>query len=266
MIPIIISVNQRIEYLPYLLNSLLASKLQDAKIFIHSNVGYPEFYCTTQYNKPMQEQIKCLNIPQLHSVIRQFSDFCQINVTGKNQLHFLKVKAIMDYYFAKLDCDFIIYLKDDVVFNQNWLQNLLNLYNKLKDNLGFIAGCDLNTPIHRKTYVETEQNIKRGYIQVKTRKQGRYGSSQCYLITREFYHKWKNTRLYKRVDYNSPTNDATDFILNQICYALGMKSYLTVPQYIQHIGFKTKRPRKKMAFTHLFVQPCCYQNFLGVKE
>lgn len=37
MIPIIISVTTRTEYLPYMVNSLLASKLLDAKLFIHAN-------------------------------------------------------------------------------------------------------------------------------------------------------------------------------------------------------------------------------------
>lgn len=266
MIPIIISVTDRTQYLPYMLNSLLASKLQDAKIFIHSNKPQSEFHCTSYFEKPMEKQLKELKIPSINYVMRPYSDFCQIDVSNKNQIHVQKVKTVLDQYFNKFNTDFIIYLKDDVIFNENWLQNLLNLYNKLKDKLGFIAGCDLNTPIITPSYTETEQNIKRGYIQVKTRNQGRYGSSQCYLITRSFYNKWKNTRLPDRIDYHSTFNEATDFILNQACYTLGFKSYLTIPQYVQHIGVKTRYNRKKMAYTHLFIQPYCYYHYLECKQ
>ena len=267
MIPIIISVTYRTEYLPYMLNSLLASKLYGAQIFIHSNHDDPAYNTSIQYTNPLQRELQSLNIPQIHSRLYPYSKYCKIQIAKNPHLHIKKVKDIISYYFDKLDTDFIIYLKDDIIFNEDWLTNLLNLYNILQKNLGFIAGCDLNTLHRNPYYVELDQNIQRGYIQVKTKSQGRYGSSQCYLITRSFAEKWMNTKLSHRIDYHTNYNNASDFILNQACVALGFKSYLTTPQYIQHIGVYTKRPgRKKMLFTQLFKTPFCYGNFLEVKN
>lgn len=267
MIPIIISVTDRTQYLPFMLNSILASKLSDAKIYIHSNRTQSEFYCTHYYEKQLEHQLtEDLKLKEITYLMRPYSDFCQINVSNKDLIHVQKVKDILDFYFNRFNTDFLIYLKDDVIFNQNWLQNILSLYEKLKNNLGFIAGCDLNTPILRPSYKESEDNVKRGYIQVKTRNQGRYGSSQLYLITRNFYDKWKNTKLSNRIDYNSSFNEATDFIMNQACFALGFKSYLTIPQLVQHIGVKNRYNRKKMSYTHLFLEPYCYGNYLEFKQ
>ena len=268
MIPIVISVTSRIQYLPYMFNSLLASKLHDAKIFIHANREFIQFYKPTQYSKPMEEELKCLNIPQIHSLIHPFSDFCSVEVTNKDERHVHKVRAILDQYFTRLNTDYIIYLKDDIIFNQNWLQQLLELYDKLRrDNLGFIAGCDLNTGIYQPEYVQTEQNMEYGYIPIKTNHYGRYGSSQCYLITRQLYEKWKTSKLSRRLDFYTAFNQATDFILNQASVALGFQNYLMIPQYIQHIGtHSTQFFNRKMLFTHDFKSPYCYGHFVEMNN
>ena len=267
MIPIIISVTTRTEYLPYMVNSLLASKLLDAKLFIHANKDNQLYQAQTTYNKPLQRQLQHLKLPVINSTIIPLSKYFDITVTKQDLLHVQKVKAILTKYFTELSTDYIIYLKDDCIFNRDWLIELLKLYDKLKSNLGFIAGCDLNTGILQPRYIQTQQNLQRGYIACKAKKDGRYGSSQCYLITREFFEKWKSAQLPSRIAFNTTFNDSTDIIMNQACVALNFKNYLMVPQYVQHIGVHSTRfHNRKMPFTHNFKTPYCYGHFVEVKR
>lgn len=266
MIPVIISLIHRTQYLPYMFNSLLASELSNVKLFIHSNKDFPQLFHSVDYHYPLQDAVKQLGIEQIKGSIHPYSNFCEIFVSNQNTIHIQKVKAILDYYFTSLDTDFIIYLKDDIVFNKDWLSNLLSVYAKTKADLGFIAGCDLNTHIYTPDYLQSKQNVQRGYIECKTKQHGRYGSSQCYLIARQFYNKWKNTKLNDRLNYSSTFNQASDFILNEACCSLGLKNYLTTPQFIEHIGAKSGYKRKGMPLTHLFIKPFCYGDFINVKK
>lgn len=264
--PIIISVTKRVEYLPYMINSLFASDLIGSGLFIHSNRDCLAYHYNTKYNKVLQRQLEYLNIPEINTQLQSFDKYFNITVANQDLYHIQKVKQILFQYFTELNTDYLIYLKDDIIFNKDWLKELLKLYDKLKDNLGFIAGCDLNTKLYQPNYVQTEQNKERGYIPIKTNKDGRYGSSQCYLITREFYNKWRNSELPQRIAFNSSFNESTDFILNEASVALGFQNYLMVPQYVQHIGVHSTRFHRKMPFTHDFKGPYCYGHFIQVKK
>lgn len=258
-IPIIINVTSRVQYLPFLFNSLLESNIPNTKIHICSNGNCKMYNEQIEYHKSLKEQ---LNIDlQINSRIYPLNKFAKIDILNINFLHIQKIKYILQRYFKEYDSEFLIILKDDVMFNKDWYLNLVNIYNKEKDNLAFIGDCDTNSTLLKFNHTPNQN----GYIPQYTIKQQCYSSSQCYLITRKFYQAWKNLQTNERFGYYSDFNQSTDFIMNQAATDLRFKMLLTLPQLTQHIGkHSTRFYARPICFTYMFKDPICFKNRLQI--
>ena len=164
--------------------------------------------------------------------------------------------------------DIIIIIQNDIVFNKEWLNKMLQIYNKIdKSTLGIIT-C-FNRPNNVLVKPEKIDNY------LKSNK-GFYVGAQCYLISRNLYNillkqnvfnkKFKDivTPFDKKIasSYND-YNIAGDTYILEYMYKNNLNIYVTENSYIQHIGNSGSSCRfwksPPLIIANNFVKPISYK-------
>lgn len=142
------------------------------------------------------------------------------------------------------NAQFIIILQNDVLFNEQWLDKLLHIYNKNKQTAGVVSCWNLHN-----NYLNNSTKIQ-DYLKLN---KGQGIGFPVALITRKFYQRLFQThkddfdkqycKLYspnlikkQNEEIRQNFNLAGDHFVLKRCYQLGFDVFSTQKSCIQHIG------------------------------
>ena len=127
--------------------------------------------------------------------------------------------------------DCFIVIQDDIVYNSQWLNKLLEV-RKLIPNLGILSPWDR---------LDGFENYGKSYAMrtPKQDKDGKYISGfmggVCWLVTREFavkFHEWA----LREIPKGKVRGTGYDTAFQKLCHSFGFNIAATCPSYVEHFG------------------------------
>jgi len=142
----------------------------------------------------------------------------------KTKRMFIKIiKLFKDY-------DYVVIIQDDIIYNKNWLNALLDIAIKI-ENLGILTPWDR---INHKINPENSDWIKRN---PKINLSGKISNCKiggiCWLITKKFIDG------LLKLNLNKYSGNCYDSCFQGYCHNLGLTIAATNPSYVEHIGIKS---------------------------
>lgn len=286
-IPIIIRSKDRFEQLYFTLNSLFSTNIDNNcdvtivddhstnQVLIDFLTTNERIYLNTSYQNLCYKFKNDYRIQAISKYIKRtpvyvngIKNKINVHIANKSQGDRGGILYAIKYGFENNpNADYIILLQNDIVFNKNWLTNLLDIYNAAdKQTLGIITGWNYINNSKYKLIEETD--LYRIYDYAFT-------GSPCFLIHRNVYNLLLNNKIFnkqflpiQRVNKELLTSDsnyniAGDTYLLKLVYNENLKFYITKKCYIQHIGnnISTCRNFQKIIIVNKdFIQPIEYRN------
>lgn len=285
-IPLLIRSKDRLTNLYFTLNSLYTTNAKDlCKITIIDDKSESkemiQFLTTNNkinfqinYNKEYKQFISNKNVAYVSNFVKNKNQI--IGIKNKVNIFMSDINygdrggilfSIKYGFQNNPNAEFIIIMQNDIVFNQEWLNKLLELYNKIdKKTLGIIS-C-WNNPNKKNVQPQKIDD----YLVAQS---GVFVGAQCYLISKNIYNILLKTKQFdkkfkpvitkeerKIATSTSDYNIAGDTYLLNIMYKNKFKLYLTVQSYIQHIGNSVstcRNWRTLCIITDNFIGPVSYQ-------
>lgn len=245
--PILIRSYNKLSYLYTMINSIYSTDLYNGQITIVDNNSTDkmlnEFFYS--FNKKLiaqklsEQEIENTNIKQLPSHILGIKQKILVHQYSHHVNDCKELLNTIKYGFQTYqNAPFIILLKDNLIFNKEWLTELIKIYDKHKDDAGIIT-CYNNLN-------ENIQIIESYSIQ-----------TACILITKKFYDFLNMNDYFQKDFFNDCDINVDDFknISNDIlrnmleeygtyeqlhlswyCKDAGLKAYTTGKNYIDYIS------------------------------
>jgi hypothetical protein len=151
-------------------------------------------------------------------------------------------KKILNHFFATSDADCFVLVQDDIEYDQEWLNKLIDVKSKVP-NLGILTAYDIVRNVD-KTKDWDYRNVT---VDVMVRGSGGKISGQNWLVTKacaegmaSFDTSEISARTARRVvGAKEKEGFLYDRIYTEVCLRLGFNIAATVPSYITHFGTET---------------------------
>ena len=206
-IPVCMMTYERADYFHKSIQSLLRTDLFGAEIIVFDD-------CSKEFNK-----LEKLNYYRLKGI--------KIIVNKAQRQTKRMFRKMLKYALDNYDTDCIIIVQDDIVYNKQWLNKLLEIKDKVP-NLGILTPwdrrCELMSNKEGWIYRNLEGNKHKCTI-----------GGVCWLVTKSFALEILKM---KRIGGNQ-----YDSAYQKTCSHKGYNIASTVPSYVQHFG-ATRMVRK----------------------
>lgn len=243
--PILIRSYNNVSKLYTMINSIYETNLYNSEIRIIDNKS--DDTATLNFLNTFNKKIICdklnekiiqkTNIQQIPQHILGIKQKISVYQYNRHMQQCKQLLSTIKYGFQEFPyAPFIVILKDDLVFNKNWLTKLLKIYSTQK-NIGIVSCYN--------KYPENVQNVQSYNI-----------DTTCLLITKQFYNFLNQNKYFQKQYFNDCnfeidnfSNVADDILRNMFqqydiyenlhiawyCKDAKLKSYITGTNFIQHI-------------------------------
>jgi hypothetical protein len=151
-------------------------------------------------------------------------------------------KKILNHFFATSDADCFVLVQDDLEYNREWLNKLIEIKAKVP-NLGILTAYDVVKNVD-KTKDWAYRNVT---VDVMVKGVGGKIRGQNWLVTRpcaEGMASFDVSEIVARtdrrvIDAEKHRGCLYDRIYTEVCLRLGFNIATTVPSYITHFGAET---------------------------
>lgn len=245
--PILIRSYNNLSYLYTMINSIYSTDLYNGQITIVDNNSTDkmlnEFFYS--FNKKLiaqklsEQEIKNTNIKQLPSHILGIKQKILVHQYSHHVNECKELLNTIKYGFQNYsNAPFIILLKDNLIFNKDWITELIKIYDKHKNDAGIIT-CYNN--LNENVQIIESYNIQ----------------TACILITKKFYDFLNTNNYFQKDFFNECDIDVSDFNnvqqdilrnmleeygtyeqlhLSWYCKDADLKAYTTGKNYIDYIS------------------------------
>ena len=252
--PILIRSYNRLTNLYYTLNSLYSTILYNSEITIVDDCSTDKklltFYNTNQQIQlsPISKQF--LNndkikkyigdIPQLPTKINGIKDKINVHCFQKNYGDCQGLMKTIKYGFQQYpNAPFIVIVEDDLLFNKNWLTQLLMIYQTYKENLGIASVYNTCNALTKLTDLYNTIKNTVGLSLLVTKQLYLYLKNNDYLDKSYLQHPVKSVLQREKQKLNirqklEDYNCSGDTHLSWYCNDANLNIITTAVQFVQH--------------------------------
>ena len=282
--PILIRSYNRLTNLYYTLNSLYSTILYNSEITIVDDCSTDKkllkFYNTNQQIQlsPISKQF--LNndkikkyigdIPQLPTKINSIKDKINVHCFQKNYGDCQGLMKTIKYGFQQYpNAPFIVIVEDDLLFNKNWLTQLLMIYQTYKENLGIASVYNTCNALTKLTDLYNTIKTTVGLTLLVTKQLYLYLKNNGYLDKSYLQHPVKSVLQREKQKLNirqklEDYNCSGDTHLSWYCNDANLNIITTAVQFVQHFDIHNSvcnsDLNKYLRIATKFIQPFEFNN------
>ena len=252
--PILIRSYNRLTNLYYTLNSIYSTILYNSEITIVDDCSTDKKLLTF-YNTNQQIQLSSISkqflnndkikkyvgdIPQLPTKITGIKDKINVHCFQKNYGDCQGLIKIIKYGFQQYpNAPFIVIVEDDLLFNKNWLTQLLIIYQNYKENLGIASVYNTCNALTKLTDLYNTIKTTVGLTLLVTKQLYLYLKNNGYLDKSYLQHPVKSVLQREKQKLNirqklEDYNCSGDTHLSWYCNDANLNIITTAVQFVQH--------------------------------
>ena len=282
--PILIRSYNRLTNLYYTLNSLYSTILYNSEITIVDDSSTDEkllkFYNTNQQIQLQKLSENILNntkiktyigdIPQLPDKINGIKDKINVHRFQKNYGDCQGLMKTIKYGFQQYpNAPFIVIVEDDLLFNKNWLTQLLIIYQNYKENLGIASVYNTCKALTKLTDLYNTIQTTVGLTLLVTKQLYLYLKNNGYLDKSYLQHPVKSVLQREKQKLNirqklEDYNCSGDTHLSWYCNDANLNIITTAVQFVQHFDIHNSvcnsDLNKYLRLANKFVKPFEFNN------